>query len=288
MISKVMQALFLILIVLTLLACSKTESGIVNLNEGKIGIIGHGGSGFQSETNPLPHNSFGSIVKAIEANQADGVELDIQISKDLKLILYHDRTLQSMTKCDGCISSKTAMGISACKYRNDYYTNVFTEEHVIELEVIMERFSKRQIKPILFFDIKIFNPCGTDSTDLSEAMAEAINKTILKYDALQWVMVQSVQPYFLDYLKQINGEILLLLEGGNAEEIIETAKIKGYKGVILSNGVISKKEVNQAHSNGLTVVIFDVKTRDGTIEAINKSPDYIQTDNLLLLQQSLK
>lgn len=269
-------------------SCSKTDPEIINLNGGRIGVIGHGGNGFQSERNQLPHNSFSSIIKAVEANQADGVELDVQISRDGELILYHDRTLQSMTDCSGCIINNTTDVILKCKYKNDFYTNVFENETVIKLETILERFSKRKLKPLLFLDIKLFNNCSKSFYMEREIFTKTLNSIIDKYNASKWVFVQSTDTDFLDSLKQLNKDLSLIIEGGNAEETIEIAKIKRYYGIISSNNSIFSENVKKGHSAGLKVVIFDVKTREGSIEAINKYPDFIQTDNIPLLQQCLK
>ncbi|MDQ3192771.1 MAG: glycerophosphodiester phosphodiesterase [Bacteroidota bacterium] len=276
-----------IIIVNTLSGCSKSDSKIVNLNNGKIGIVGHGGNGFQSELNHLPHNSFGSIIKAIEGNQADGVELDVQMSKDEQLILYHDRTLQSMTNCHDCISNNVSSDILKCKYKNNFSTNVLEDENVIDLELVIERLSARKIKPILFLDIKMFNKCDNDFKNRM-LFAKNISEIILKHNAKKWIKVQSTSIDFLNILQQSNTEIHLILEGGNGKETIEMAKSKNFYGIVSSNNSISYEEVKQAHSVGLNVILFNVKTRAGTIEAINKHPDFIITDNILLLQKCLK
>ena len=80
--------------------CRKPDiHNIKNLNNGKIMIIGHGGSGFQSVINPLPTNSAASVSKALDELEADGVELDVQLTADKQLILYHDARLESQTNC---------------------------------------------------------------------------------------------------------------------------------------------------------------------------------------------
>ena len=86
------------------MSCEKVDlDGINNLNDNKITLIGHGGIGFESAQNPLPHNSITSLTKAIDAYGVEGVEADIQLSADDKIFMYHDNTLESGTDCGGCV-----------------------------------------------------------------------------------------------------------------------------------------------------------------------------------------
>ena len=58
-------------------------------------VIGHAGSGFLTPLNPfnpLPPSSRASIRQAL-ARGADGVEVDVQLSQDSVLLLYHDEKL---------------------------------------------------------------------------------------------------------------------------------------------------------------------------------------------------
>lgn len=98
---------FYSVIILGCVTCTKVDSdNIVNLNNGQIDVIGHGGTGFQSLINPLPTNSFMSIKNAVDGLNADGVEIDLQVSKDGIPILFHDAPLEKATNCTGCLNEK--------------------------------------------------------------------------------------------------------------------------------------------------------------------------------------
>jgi glycerophosphoryl diester phosphodiesterase len=270
--------------------CIKADSNFNNLNNGKIGIIGHGGIGFQSEINQLPHNSLKSILKATDGYGADGVEVDIQLSKDGKIILYHDGTLQSMTNCNGCIYELTGEQVTNCRFRNDFFVNLFTQEYLIDLEKLLEEFLKRRKKPELFLDVKLLFECHQDTEGLQNfaaRFAKTIVEIIERKNYLQYIKVQSTSIDFLLEVKKQNPLIALIIEG-DPETVIETADEHKLWGYISRNDGVSKEAVKRAHEKGLRVVLFGIKTREGTIKAINKHPDYIQTDNIPLLQQCLK
>ena len=89
--------IYAVLLLLTT-ACKKVEDGpIENLNGGIIRVVGHAGLGFESTLTPYPSNTLSSIRKAVEGFNADGVEVDVQLSKDSVPVLYHDNTLESLT-----------------------------------------------------------------------------------------------------------------------------------------------------------------------------------------------
>ena len=62
-------------------------------------VLGHAGAGFFTPLNPfnpLPPSSLAGVRHAL-AQGADGVEVDVQLSQDSVLVLYHDPGLTSMT-----------------------------------------------------------------------------------------------------------------------------------------------------------------------------------------------
>ncbi len=270
--------------------CKKVDlDKIKNLNNGKIYIIGHGGVGFFSQTNPLPENSFTSIKNAIEGQNADGVEVDVQMSVDKKLILYHDNKLETSTNCSDCISDNLSTDLLACKY---FVGNSFslTNEKLISLEQVLARFFTRKIKPLIFLDTKFIEDCrleGEDTSDKFSDMLEEINRLIELYDAAGWVHVMSPSIEFLILMKSINPEVKLWLDGSNFSINVPLAKQHQIYGVSGSNANISKEDISFAHENKLFALLFGMKSQSGIVRAIEKYPDYLQTDNILLTQKIL-
>ena len=70
--------------------CEKQEDfNVKNLNHNIIMILGHAGMG---DLYKYPNNTMESIEPVLGIG-ADGTELDIQMTKDSVLILFHDETL---------------------------------------------------------------------------------------------------------------------------------------------------------------------------------------------------
>lgn len=280
----------LVLVVCLMQACMKDQiKPVTNLNGNRIGVIGHGGIGFQSLNNELPHNSLTSLRKTIEAYGADGVEADIQMSNDSVLFMYHDHLLEESSNCWGCMYTKPASAISKCSYKNHITGNVIHDEKLARLHSMLDIFVQRPLKPLVFFDMRTVPQCAqpVEQDVYLEKLTNAVLNSITQYGAISWVVVESSDLDFLKMMRRKNPSVRLMMDGNNPDGMIRLCRENGLNGIVVPNNVLSKDQVILAHRNNLYVSVFNVKTNDDHVSAINKWVDYIQTDNIPLLQQML-
>lgn len=273
------------LALLLLTACSEDELQVSNLNNGKILACGHGGAGFQSYTNPYPTNSLSSIARAIEGLGADGVEVDVQMSADKKFFLYHNDELESLTDCVGCIPGMTAEDISPCRYNRDFGISQFSNEPVVPLETVLERYVGYTERPLIYLDLRESNECDPARAPHPDTLAGEVVKIIHKYDGLSWIYVISRSADLLNRIGKLDKEIKLYLDG--PVTVISEAVRYGFDGICTNNDNITAGQVSAAHAKDVEIVLFNIKTREGILEAISKNPDAIQSDNLDLLVEVL-
>ena len=76
--------------------------------------LGHRGTGPTRAGHPFPENALVSFRQAV-AEGADGVELDVELTSDLKLIIMHDDTLDRTTTCTGCVNAMTFAAARQCR-----------------------------------------------------------------------------------------------------------------------------------------------------------------------------
>lgn len=267
-----------------LAGCEFVEpESIQNLNQGKILVIGHGGSGFQSFFNPLPANSLVSISKAIDALQADGVEVDVQITADKKLVLYHDEFLETQTNCTGCITGQTAAEVLKCRYMRNASSSLGEPEPLITLETVLARFAGYEKKPQVFIDTKMLNACDPENLPEVAVFAEVLASLIFKYKAQAWTHIESGSVPLLLALKAKDSSLRLSIYTLNPAIDIPVAAQSGFEGITAFNHGITAAQVQQAHAQNLFVTILGIKSRSGLVKTIQKGPDAIQTDNVPLL-----
>jgi len=277
--------LFYLAIVLLCLSCfgANVELGST-LTGDPVLIIGHGGSGFDSVDNYFPTNSKTSILQAVDILGADGVEVDVQMSQDSILFLYHDNFLESQTNCHLCIWDYPAEEILNCRYRSNIAANFDQSETLWTLESLLADFAARPSPSRINIDVSIPSNCQTDLETVGyfRTLARQLSLLIDHYQAEDWVYLEFAQLWQLEYMQEIHPTADLVWLGPVDAERLKIAAERNYWGVVTENERINKTMVEEAHSRGLGVIVYNVKIRQSTIEAIEKGVDLIETDNIPL------
>lgn len=275
-----------LIVAILFFACRKIDLGnIQNLNDGQVMVIGHGGSGFPEFSNQLPANSWTSIERALEGLNANAVDIDVQLSADHQLILYHDGRLESQTDCYGCIPETESETIISCCYRNNFSNNITDHHAVILLEDLLEHYAESPFTFLL--DLKPFGQCTEDIIVDLDTFATVLTDLVVRLKMEDRIIFNSFFVDLLAKLKALNPGFRVFKDGVNFDENFSEATTIGFNGITMSNLDIDEDQVSQAHDAGLWVILYSVKERFGTADALRKNPDGIITDNIELLQNFL-
>lgn len=263
-------------------ACKKKEEFVINnLNGGRIAIIGHAGSGLKSANNPVKEDTYQSVVNALELYGAEGVEVDAHMSKDSVFYLLHDQTLDVSTNMKGCIYAHTSSQMNECTFN-------YSNEKLTQLEKCLQHISSYAVKPKVFVDTRLYAPCNEEGyIDFIHQFANSLYALIDKYNAYEWVYVESRDTAFIKIMQTKSSNFQLMIDGYISSEL-DIAVNMNLAGIVVENDFITKEEIALAHSKNISVVLYGALTKQQTIEAIKKSPDMIQTDDILLLKQLLE
>lgn len=281
---------FVLAVLSGVLSCQKADlSSINNLRDNEIAVIGHGGMGFTSVEVNLPSNSFEGITKAVEGYGVEGVEVDVQMSKDGVLYLYHDSRLQTLTDCLGCLYQYDSEELEDCKYRLGFNTQNFKNQKLVKLETIIERFSNRQTKPFVFLDLKTSLDCphSFDYSNFEAVFIESLKTLFEKYDCQNWLIIESGDFALLKKLQLKIPALKVNFFSKIEESSILLAVENNFFGLSANFPDVSKEMIQSAHRNGLFITLGILIIRRDAIDMIGKSPDFIYTDNIPLLQSIL-
>lgn len=263
-------------ILLTVSSCQKEDFEIINLNNNKITVLGHGGMGIGQM---YPINSFESIVNCLNLNP-DGTELDVQMTKDSILVAFHDEFLENSTNFSGQIFNKTWDEIKNAKYKDPLYTNyklITLDELFTNIETIS--------KYTFFFDCKVYTP-DTSKIYLN-TLSNALIRTIDKYNLSNSVYIEFKTKDLIKSLKTKRPDLKIFASSGY-EYAIEMINEFQLQGMVISLDKISEEEVLSAHKNGIMVAVSDIGSKNRNIEAIEKNVDFIQSDKVKHLINTLK
>lgn len=263
---------------LVLLSCSKEEFTIENLNGGQIGILGHGGSGNKSL---YPMNSKESVFNSL-ALGAMGTEMDIQLTGDNALILFHDETLEERTNLSGKVREFELETLEEGHYTGTPYS-------VYPLVSLREILSDPETADFRFsLDIKLHPLENESEAEYFAAFAEAILGIFNEFSLFDRVSIESQNSDFLLLLKSLSPEFDLYIYPQEFDPGFESAVTHGFKGISIANERITKEQVQEAHDAGVFVILWDTANKKENQEAIEKNPDFIETDDLESLLKLLE
>jgi glycerophosphoryl diester phosphodiesterase len=183
----------ILLIALLFVSCSKKK------DFDQISVVGHAATGLEILNSVYHDNSKEAVEFALSIEGCDGIEIDIQLSKDGTLWLFHDDHLDEETNGIGCLNDLTDGELAILEY------NTIHKEKLTRLRDI--DFSLLKGKE-LFLDLRHFAACSVAFVDVNKVLLElntiGLQNTsdfsvhcILAYD--QWIIPFVSAGYKVDY-----------------------------------------------------------------------------------------
>jgi len=164
--SLLLNTIYLTVTAVVLCACHKKDltNNVRNLNNNTISIFGHGGMGIAFK---YPINSYESFEPCLRIG-ADGTEIDVQMTKDSLLILFHDQKLKDGTLCSGIVSEKNWSEIKECLHACPYSNSV----NMIPVSYLFDRIALN--KATITFDCKLYEAENNDHQQFLKTYASAL------------------------------------------------------------------------------------------------------------------
>ena len=144
-------------------------------------IIAHRG---MFDNKKIPENSLKSFQKALDKNIP--IELDVQLTSDNQLVVFHDKTLDRMTNHQGVIQEKTYEEIK------DYYL-LDTKEKIPTLEEVL-----KLVKGRVLLDIEV------KDTKRKKETCTLLLKILEGYSNY---IIKSFNPVIVKTIKKMNKDI---------------------------------------------------------------------------------
>lgn len=217
-------------------------------------IIAHRGA-----SNLAPGNTIQAFKRSLEL-RVDIVEFDVHHTRDGKIIVMHDHNIKRTTGGIGLIKN-----IPFNEIRKFHEPN---GEVIPTLQEVLDILKKKHV-------------CKIDIKDTG--MEEKVVNTIKKNKIENSVIITSEIPSVLKRIKQIAPKIKTEAGGFTQKMSVKKMiqKAKRVKADIIGPhySLITKKLVDEAHENGLTVHVWTVDDKK-TIEKMKKlEVDAITTNN---------
>ncbi len=248
---------------LLLASCSKSK------NYESVSIIGHGGNGLEILNSFYHDNTLEAIELAISIDGSDGIELDVQLSADGELWLYHDDFLESETNGEGCINSKTDNYLESLEYKT------LAKEKFAKLsDIDFNRLKNKQ----LYLDLRHFNFCSKQLVDLNKVIESLQELGLDHLSEIEIYCVVSTNLWIQPLLNAGFKVMATITEFADFESILQ--QYPEVNGAVINNKSVNLEDVKHLESLGKKVVIFEVRSPKGIRSALKKYPFGIMTDDI--------
>lgn len=258
-----MRTLFKIALIFILTSCQKKE-GFESIK-----VLGHAGNGMDIPSNLYHDNSLEAIELALNTPGCDGVEIDVRISKDSVLWLFHDEQLGDQTNIEGTVGNKTSEELSEAHYKG------LNHEKLIRLDEV--DFNQWMGKTI-FLDLKP-SVAGDAVQATPELFVDLIGditswnthsvKCIIPSKSWATQMPVSFYLYYYLYIPSAShyNEYMSIDLGNMA-------------GIVMRNNEITSDQIQEIRDLKKQIFTFDMRSPKGIRSALKKKPDGVLTDDI--------
>ncbi|GAB3961551.1 glycerophosphodiester phosphodiesterase family protein [Spirosoma harenae] len=239
----------------------------------KMGVSAHRGN-----STVAPENTLATYRAALQMN-VDYIEIDVRTTKDGKLIILHDGTLNRTTNGSGPVTEQTLEELKKLSAAKGFGES-FRTEQIPTLEEVCQLIADwnahHSSKTALYVDCKAVSP---------EPMVAILTKYGLLNDAVFYG-----SDAYLQTLKAVAPKAKLMPSLRNAEEMMAKINQLHPYAFDLSWSSLTDALIAQIHQQGIRVFV-DLLDNDDTAEQYKKaarfSVDVIQTDHVLNVYRTL-
>jgi glycerophosphoryl diester phosphodiesterase len=280
-----------LLILSQLAACTAAKP----VASSKLLVLGHAGSGFFTPISPFnfrPPSSWRGIRHALHLG-ADGVEMDLQLSQDSVVMLYHDPRLENSSNGQGCISQHPAAALTQLRYHGGFPYDLLQKERPVTFDTVLARFSRRPTFPAIHLDLHEDDPCRPPGHqhDRTPLLIRQIASSLARYRVppAQVLLVTQEAPTVRLARRLLPTGVHIGLEIASDEFAfgLKVARTEKVHTVVLDADRVTPEQAAQAHAAGLKVVVFGGRSGKDIKRVLATQPDEIEVDNvkrLLILQ----
>jgi len=277
-----MSGIFLILLV-TLIggdmaqAAKKTVEMIVPYWTGKFPVLVTAHRGFSGDA---PENTLAAFKKAMEVG-SDMIELDVRFSKDGKIVVIHDNTLERTTSGQGQVTDYTLQELKKLD-AGSWFGPRFAQEGIPTLKEVLE-LAKGKIP--LNIEIKDAPEGQYKIVDLAEqALREAHDAGMAGQ-----VIFSAFNPSALERIRERNPPSwVALLYHRDWNSLREVTGGRAFSVLNLRHSFLTREKIGRIHREGMKVNTYTVNSEEEMEQFIRWGVDGIITNHPDKLIQILK
>ena len=220
-----------------------------------------------------PENTIVAFKGAKELG-ADWIELDVQQTKDKKIIVIHDTNFKRTT---GVSKNTWEMNYEDVKELDagSFLDKKYKDERIPLLEEVISFAKKNNIR--LNIELK---PTGYEK-DFEKSVVNIIKKMNFEKECVITSQVYSVLEKVKKYEPSIETVYVMSLAYGNITDL------KAADHFSIEASSVNKKLVKKVHNEGKEIYVWTINTKDSIEKMIDLNVDNIITDNISLAKETI-
>lgn len=195
-----------------------------------------------------PENTMSAFDMALQLG-ANGIELDLQMTKDGKIVIFHDDKIDQKSNKTGKVNDYTYQELL-----NFDFGSWFNLKYKDEKIVLFEDFAKRFFPEKLTFAIEL----------KQDGIEKGTFNIIKKYATHDNIYITSFKYKALENMRKINSDIKLswlIKEKINKNNIDKLLKINGTQ-ICPKADNVTREDIELANKNGLRVRLWGVSNEE--------------------------
>jgi glycerophosphoryl diester phosphodiesterase len=258
-------------------ALKRVEDKKVSYWKGRFPVMVVAHRGFSGAA---PENTLAAFRKAIEVG-SDMIELDIQLSKDGKIVVIHDETLERTTNGRGRVADLTFREIRDLD-AGSWFNAQFSGEKIPTLQEVLEL-----AKGKVLVNIEIKNP-SHGKYPITELADQGL-ETVKKAGMLNRVIFSSFNPVSLEWIRNKEPRAwTALLYHRDWNSLTDLPAEREYEVLNLRNSYLSKAKIAKIHQEGKRVNVYTVNSEEELEQFVNWGADGLITNHPERLIRVLK
>jgi glycerophosphoryl diester phosphodiesterase len=231
-------------------------------------IIGH--RGYRAE---YPENTPASFSAAIAAG-ADMIELDVTLSKDRKVVVIHDDTLNRTTSGFGPVHQATLQDLKRLD-AGSWFDSRFAEESLPTLEEVLILAGG---KVLINIEIK---SSAWESGFPEDAVERQVVDLIIRHDLLNSTLVSSFHAGFLENIGKlpVHPEIAFITDRKAPQNTLDICQRLGVFSWHPHYKSLEQRHIEKAHAQGILTFPYTVNLVKDMLMLVNMGVDGVITDD---------
>jgi glycerophosphoryl diester phosphodiesterase len=220
-----------------------------------------------------PENTLAAFEAALDAG-ADMIELDVLLTKDRKVVVIHDESLDRTTSGQGPVSDHTLSELKALD-AGSWFDSRFRGERLPTLEEVLERMAGR-----IPINIEI-KRSAYEPRPLPDAIEKQIVELVARKNAVENVLISSFEWRVLERLAVVKKApaIALLSRHPRLGNPLEACKRLAAFSWNPRGRSLRKDHVRKMHEAGVFVFPWQIDTREDMARMLDMEVDGLIVDD---------